>query len=347
MIVEKQSFGETAVPLGQRRAWRRPIWALLAVVASVAANVIVKAGDERQTAPPERPQGLVFAGAVNLPEKDTFLQAELFLPRGTAKIQGVVVILHHGDLSSQLFYNAEFRRMVAQAGCVAVLTSVRHMQGPQPNRPIEAEVIRNAAAGGGEGVILLLDQLARSTSHHELGSAPILFWGFSAAASFGTTFAGLHPDRTVGFVRYHTHRRGLPASVGALTQLPALLIAGGQDQGAGFEDAETMWRTGRAADAPWTFALEPEAGHASPEIHEVTARELTIPWMAAVLRQRLSSTGPLRVIGAAGSWLADPRTGDVAPAAAFVGDPRAANWLPDERSAQGWQRIVRSNVRLP
>jgi hypothetical protein len=171
-----------------------------------------------------------------------------------------------------------------------------------------------------------------------MAEAPILFWGWSAAASFGTTFAAQYPERTIGFVRYHTNRRGLPLDMGRVRDIPALLIAGAKDETAGVEDTEQLWRLGRTSGAPWTFAIEPEATHSAPEIHESTLRELTIPWMAAVLDQRLRA--PAGLAGDSGNrgWWGDLNTFDISPS--IAGQAVDKSWLPDERSALGWRLTV-------
>jgi predicted esterase len=292
-----------------------------------------------QQAPVDRPQGLEFVAGVNRLPDATAVMAQMFIPASASLIRCVLVVLRYGSMCEQLYFG-DLRRTATDAGCAVSLATIGDMRGPQSAMSPES-VIRNAAAGSGEAMLELMDRFAQESGHQELKTAPMLFWGFSAAASFGTTFAALYPDRTIGFVRYHTHRRGLPATLDALRDIPALLIAGGQDQAAGTDDAEEMWRAGRALGAPWTFAVEPEAQHSSLEVHAVTARELTIPWVAGVLRQRLSSSGRLQAMPVDRAWFAAPGTDEALPYATFVGDRRAANWLPDERTAQGWRVVTR------
>jgi hypothetical protein len=190
-------------------------------------------------------------------------------------------------------------------------------------------VLRNAGIGGGEAFLSLFQRIADETGHRELRDVPFLFWGWSAAASFGTTFAAIHPERTVGFVRYHTHRRGLSDDLQSLKQMPALLIAGGKDETAGIDDAQALWKLGRAVGAPWVLAIEPESPHFSPEIHAMTVKQLLIPWIAAILQRHRDHP-----------WLADMSALAIGSFDNFTGDKANASWLPDEVSARGWQTVT-------
>jgi hypothetical protein len=194
-------------------------------------------------------------------------------------------------------------------------------------------------SGGGDGLLMVLKKLADASGHPELQDTKLLLYGQSAAGSFVATFAGLHPGRTIGFVRYHSHSRGLPLNLETIAQIPALIFAGEKDEVAGIEDSESLWRSGRTLQAPWTFALEPGVSHQSREALK-RANELAIPWVRAVLALRLdtSDTGLRRVDGASG-WFASSSTREVAPSAAFDGARSEASWLPDELSAKGWRLV--------
>jgi len=268
------------------------------------------------------------------------MRGVLLVPANLKSIRCLVWVMHQGVMSEQLYNHRGLRQTAADARCGVVLSSVMQIQ-LRPSTSAAAAVGRNAALGGGTALSLMINQWVRDTGHSELGRAPILFWGFSAAASFGTTFAALYPDRTIGFIRYHTHRRDVAANINNLRGLPALLIAGANDQTAGTEDTELFWREARAAGAPWTIAVEPTAGHSSPDVHENTIKELTLPWIAAVLDKRLSANGTLRRVADRTAWLADVRSTEVTSFEKFKGDRRTANWLPDQQSARGWQLVVR------
>ena len=203
-----------------------------------------------------------------------------------------------------------------------------------------SRVERNAAEGGGAALLLILRRLGEESAHSELKDAPLLLFGFSATASFGTTFAELYPDRTVAFIRYHTHLRGLSPNLKVLRNIPALLIAGGSDMLAGTEDAQTLWKSGRSAGAPWTFAIEPGATHGGQE-SVVSSQALIIPWITAVIRERLApSSTRLRQLTEDRGWLGNHSTAEAAPYATFRAAGDGTSWLPDEVAARGWQTVL-------
>ncbi|HEU5256855.1 MAG TPA: alpha/beta hydrolase [Vicinamibacterales bacterium] len=205
---------------------------------------------------------------------------------------------------------------------------------------VSDRVVRTASEGGADALLVILKRLGEDSAHRELKDAPLLFWGWSASATFGTTFAELYPERTVAFARYHGHLRGLSVNMNVLRTIPALLIAGGKDEIAGTEDAETFWKAGRSVAAPWTFAVEPEAPHGN-EQSIVSSHALIIPWMAAVLGQRLAHDGRrLQPVTETGGWLGDSRTAQVAPYTTFAASKQVASWLPDEATARGWQTVT-------
>ena len=186
----------------------------------------------------QKVEGSEFAAAINDTEGNAKAEGLLFIPSGVKRVAALVVILDYGPASTSLFYDDDLRHVIRQAGCAVLRASITNINTPPPDEPITSQLLRNAAVGGGEALLSLLRRFADETGHPELRDASMLFWGWSSAASFGTTFAGAYPERTVGCVRYHTHRRGLSDNVQQLKQIPALLVAGGKDETAGIEDAQ-------------------------------------------------------------------------------------------------------------
>jgi hypothetical protein len=203
----------------------------------------------------------------------------------------------------------------------------------------------DAAKGGADGLVLLLQRLAQESGHPELANTPLVFWGHSTAGPFGPSFAALHPERTVAFIRYHSG----PTPGGDLKvigHIPALFFCGGKDTGVDAngrsctDSARALWASGRALGAPWTFAVEPDATHG--DVKDLPkANDLLVPWITAVLRQRLSSDGStLRAVTEGSAWLGNNRTGELALYGTFAGSKAEASWFPDEPSARAWQIVT-------
>jgi len=274
---------------------------------------------------------------VPVPGRTDSASVELFLPPGDERIRGVVVFVNRG-IDEHAFDNREWRAMCARARC-AMMRLLMPMQEDNVRPP--AQLIRNAAVGGGQTLLAVLARLARESGHSELADVGVLLWGFSAAGNFGPTFAQWRPDRTLGFISYHSHMRGIPVDVPRIAGIPALFIAGGADSLAGVEDAERSWRAGRAANAPYAFVVHPRRVHVTVE-GLLDASHLMRGWIEAVLRARGPVDGvgsgltSLRPIQREAGWLADAVTGEIARYADYGGDRAAASWLPDEPTALEW-----------
>jgi pimeloyl-ACP methyl ester carboxylesterase len=256
----------------------------------------------------------------------------------------------NGDLAVGRFRDQAWRRLSQACQCALLhlrLGTIRpeasagiDVDGFVIRNGVSDRVVRTAAEGGADALLVILQRLGEDSAHKELKDAPLLLWGWSAPASFGTTFAELYPERTVAFIRYHTHRRGIQLDMKVLRNIPALLIAGGEDEIAGTEDAETFWKSGRAAGAPWTFAIEPGATHGTEE-SVVSSHGLILPWIAAVVRQRLApGSTRLRPVTEDSGWLGNNQSAEIGPHATFASPKEKASWLPDETTARGWRTVL-------
>jgi hypothetical protein len=291
--------------------------------------------------------GVEISAAVNLPAKNVKVEGKMFLPDRTASVRAVIVVtnytLRHQGIGINLIYAKQLRASAEACRCALVYAWLGTIRPIDPNTPTAKQFLRNAGVGGDDALLQLLQRLGNESSHRELKDAPLLFFGWSATASFGTTFAELHPDRTIAFIRYHTNRRGMTANLDVLKNIPALIIAGGKDETAGVQDAEALWASGRAVGAPWTFAIEPNANHGDEDVLYKTADDLLTPWIAAVLRERLApNTTKLKPLAENSGYLGDTHTAETAPYSAFSGAKPTASWLPDETTARGWRSVITS-----
>jgi predicted esterase len=285
-----------------------------------------------------------YAAAVNLPAPNMKLSGNLTFRSDAKRIRCVVLVVHQGIMSEQLFSDRSLQNTAHDAKCATVLAAPTYIELRSPQPPPSENPLWNASLGGAAAISMFLERIADDSGHDELRHSPILIWGFSAAASFATTYAALHPDRTIGFVRYHVRVRDVPMDLQRLKDIPALLIAGAEDESAGVQDAEAFWQRARQLSAPWTFAVEPNAQHSSPDIQQATAKALTIPWIRAVIEHRLAADGTLRPITPANSWFANPNTREIAVAEKFDGDRTSAAWLPNEEVAKGWNIVMNGGL---
>ncbi len=302
---------------------------VVAVIGCLIPAAVLGQGDD------EPVHGTEVWGAVNLLERDMKVEGALFVPDNTPRLRAVMVVVRRGS-SPALYEDQALRRAMAKLDTGLLLLTLGHIRQPVERRPWVSQIVRNAAMGGADALTMMLTRMGVDSGREELRDVPLVFWGFSAAGTFGITYAALHPQRTVAFVRYHSHLRDVPIDIDAVARIPALLFAGEADETAGVEDAEALWLRGRQRSAPWTFAIEPGVVHSGAEA-VMAANRLLIPWLTAVLSARVGSDR-----GSVGdaSWLANHRTHTAVPHASFEGTQLEASWLPDESSALGWRAVV-------
>ncbi len=284
----------------------------------------------------DRVRGMDLVAGVNLLQRDVKADGRLFLPRKVSRVRAVIVASSVG-LGDEFYVDRQVRRLLEVTESGLLLLRIGNIG---PGAPV-GDPVRNAGLGGADGLLLLLQRLAQESGHQELADAPLLLWGHSAGGAFAASFARLHPERTIAFVRYHSAGAGLVgADMKVLGQIPALLLSGANDAPEAAQSAATFGKIGRSAGAPWTFAVEPAATHAEEESRQ-KANDLVIPWITAVLRQRVSSDGKiLRAVTDGSAWLGNDQTGEAAPFGTFTGSKPEASWLPDEATARGWRVVI-------
>ena len=155
--------------------------------------------------------------------------------------------------------------------------------------------------GPARALAAALTQLSVASAHPELASASIGMFGFSAAGVLALTVAEAMPERVSAVVTYaagsgHLELRNITANA-ALQQVPLLLLANGDDTESGTTSSERFFEMGRAAGAPWTFAVQPRVGHCCT----VSVSPLLVAWMSSVVPLRLRSAGGLAVVSEAAS----------------------------------------------
>lgn len=279
-------------------------------------------------------QGRELGLSLERPVKNLTVSGQLRLPPDGEPARCVLVLVNW-PMSRGVFESPRWRESLDSLGCAMLLAT---FDAPtDQDLPPEQQPVRNAAVGGAEALSILLERFAVRVRHPELRSVPLLFWGFSASGSFGTTFGGLHPERTIAVVRFQSHTRTIPVDHRRIKEIPHLLIAGGDDETAGTEDALRMWNGGRRAGAPWTFVIQPGIGHGQG-LAEAT--DLTLAWIIGVVRQRTAGRGGLTEIDSESTWYGHLRTLTTAPGLPDPSQELESSWLPDERTARLWRALM-------
>src|SRR5437588_20345 len=90
---------------------------------------------------------------------------------------------------------------------------------------------------------------------------------------------------------------------------------------------------------PFCFGGIPRPAHSVPDLRRLTrANALVVPWIAAIVRQRLQDDGArVSDIPERAGWVGNIDNGVVARAGAA--NETSGSWLPDEESARAWRAL--------
>ena len=278
------------------------------------------------------PNGTQIAGAFNLLERGVSADGILFLPSTVPRARAIIVVINWG-LGFNASGSADWRRFAASVN--AALVGVRFNTISGEGSALSA--VYNEART--EVFRRFLDRLAQDSGREELAQAPLLFWGHSGGAGIASILAAHLPQRTIGFVRYHTG--GAPSGdLNTLRGIPALLMAGAKEENPSNRVAtEGLWKQGRGNGAAWTLAIEPSATHQDPA-DLVRAQAFTFSWIRAVMMQRLpNASADLRNVDGTSGWLGILKSNELLQPGQTKGIADA-NWLPDEATAKEWRSLM-------
>lgn len=160
------------------------------------------------------------------------------------------------------------------------------------------------ANGSGAAFLNALEQLSAASRHPELRETPWVLWGHSGGAFWSTSMLAKHPERVVAVIAV---RGGELINVGPqVIAVPVLWAIGAKDEVTNAVRKPTdSFNRYRPQGAPWTLAVEANAGHETGD-----TRFLAIPYLDTLLPRRLAKPGrPLRPIGtlpgSTVSWVPD------------------------------------------
>jgi len=313
--------------------------AQLALTAALVLTSSYMPHGTRNTVSPSTSSAIETSFGFHIPDSRDTAWAELYVPPNVREVRAAVVFIDR-ELDRYAYDDRDWRAMCRRAQCALVRVGFPRQDGVPPQR----QRVRNAALGGDSIVAAALQLGAERTAHPELRDARLILFGFSAAGSFGPTFAALHPDRTIGFIRYHSNLRGLAVDTAALVSIPALTVAGARDEIAGSEDSRALWRALRARGAPWAYVDHFAQPHLSID-GLVEAGPAMRDWTEALLDHRAppSSSGAPR---ADAGWLVDDSIGVVRATREITRAPNTS-WVPDARTAFALRQLEGMCAQLP
>lgn len=123
-------------------------------------------------------------------------------------------------------------------------------------------------------------------------------------------------------------------------RVPILIQTGANDPTCGSVLAYGLVKFARRQNAPWTYFCLPRGGHGN-----AVPREVLMPWLDAVIAQRLPADVNLRQgrpklqeIKVEAGWLGHTQTLEIGEHSKYGGDKSLACWLPDKASAEAWKK---------
>jgi pimeloyl-ACP methyl ester carboxylesterase len=194
--------------------------------------------------------------------------------------------------------------------------------------------------GSGAALIRALNTFAKQSQHPEIERVPWAIWGHSGGADWGIQMMQQYPDRTIAAIAARGGAFFLLGNNPTIANTPVLFALGEQDRKIAVSGTQDLpiqaFKRYRKLAAPWTLAIEAGAEH---EVGDT--RQLAIPYLDAIITQRLPSQGnDLQPIDPTLGWLGNVATKEISPIAKFTGERSEAAWLPNEETARKWQQYV-------
>lgn len=263
----------------------------------------------------------------------------LWYPNGPQSLRAVVVLVPGSNVDGRAQVDDQVWQAFATKHHFALI-GLRLTDKPHEQAFIEEYV--NVSQGSGQAFLNALTAFAGRTQHHELATAPLLLWGFSAGGEFNYEFVSWKPERVIGFV---VNKGGIyytALASQAARKVPGLLFIGGKDLDSRVQTITGLFALNRRAGALWALAEEPAAAHVVGR-----SRDLAIMFFQDILPLRLTERGSsegeadaLHPIAESSGFLGDSKTRTVRRVGNGDVSSYPTAWLPTVRVAKAWEALL-------
>ncbi|MEY2539884.1 MAG: hypothetical protein QOG67_3624 [Verrucomicrobiota bacterium] len=190
-----------------------------------------------------------------------------------------------------------------------------------------------------------LGRLAAASGHRELSFAPIAPLGMSNGGASAYNYNAFYPLRTISFATNKAGTSEVKTLSSEALNTPGMIIE--SENNCNCDDGQlTNFQTNRSAGGLLGFLDEPHFTHQDGYSANLIMKfyynmvERRVPANLFAFAQIL----PLTPLSEANGWLGDNSTWKnsvmtIADYASYVGDKRAASWMPDEDSAFLWRAV--------
>lgn len=194
-----------------------------------------------------------------------------------------------------------------------------------------------AFKGSGQLLLDAIDAFTDQARHPEMKNVPLAMWGFSAGGEFDYSFTSWKPDRVIAFVvnKVEDFQSYSGEWTTPMLKVPGIYFFGAKDVDRRVKAVTEGFQRGRARGAFLCLAPEKNVGHAVGN-----SIEMAIPFLDAVIEQRLGDRGALKDINPEGGWLGNLSTGEISAVSLYTGKKETASWLPDKATALKWKEFV-------
>lgn len=270
----------------------------------------------------------------------------LWMPAEVERAQCILVINQRGAGKRLFFDDHRWRELAAR------------IQAPMLYCKFEARSVRDN--GYGHSILKACEQFASQLGHPELKDAPFILWGHSMGGRVAQDFVRFKPERVAAYIiamRAHPSPPALMVEEPAAMQVPALYLMGSQDGKPEDIFAHFVRAREHASARAWVWLPGqkhwPEAmGHGYDQTTDSdwnnwTANDLVLPWIEAVLQNRLpkdstSPSGPvhLQPLRLTEGWFVDMESGEVFRDNPDLDKNPSYSWLPTKQTAEQWRQIT-------